>query len=237
MRVQPSRRPLHPHPNPLPKGEGEKLIAKFFDFLEANADMYWDVPQWQPSDRAGANLLAEMSDSADDEEAELTGERDDDDDDLFSAAYENMVYRDSTADDIDADMLEGPSIGGDSGDELEGEQRRLFSRLAFLGTLAALWKQVGVASSAAWWNTLRKAKAAVATVDSNSKCPKVGPIAPRKIVKACWLWPLPFSDIQSRSHRPVTRPRSNTIAAGCFVKRCWKKSSARSPPRPMQNCF
>ena len=54
-----------------------------------------------------------------------------------------MVYRDSTADGVDADMLEGASIGGDNGDELEGEQRRFFSRLAFLGTLAALWKQVG----------------------------------------------------------------------------------------------
>ena len=51
--AEPSRAAqLHPHPSPLPKGEGEKLIAKFFDFLEANADMYWDVPQWQPSDRA-----------------------------------------------------------------------------------------------------------------------------------------------------------------------------------------
>ena len=85
--------------------------------------------------------------------------------------------------------------------------------------------------------TLRKAKAAVATVVSNSSRPKVGPIAPRKIAKACWLWPSPFSDIPSRSPRPATRPPWNTIVAGCFVKHCWKKSSARSPPPPMQNCF
>jgi hypothetical protein len=81
-------------------------------------------------------LSAELREAGGDE-LEPTAEGDDDDD-LFSAAYENVVYRDSTADDVDADMLEGPSIGGDNGDELEGEQRRLFSRLAFLGTLA-LW--------------------------------------------------------------------------------------------------
>ena len=73
---------------------------------------------------------------------------DDGDEDLFGAAYENMVYRDSTADDIDADMMEGPQHGGDSDDELDREQQRLSGRLAFLALLATLWKIVALQAAA-----------------------------------------------------------------------------------------
>src|SRR6185295_7752885 len=65
----------------------------------------------------------------------------------FSAAYEDMVYRDSTADGIDADMLEGagPTFGSDS--ELAREHQRFFSRLGFLSMLAGLWKTVALTLS------------------------------------------------------------------------------------------
>jgi hypothetical protein len=120
-------------------------ILKFFDYLEANAEAYWQVPDWQPGDFTAVEDRSRKSDfPTNDEEAE----RDDENvEELFSAAYEDMVYRDSTADGTDADMLEVPGSGGSStsDDELEREQRRLSSRLAFLAMLAALWKMTALA--------------------------------------------------------------------------------------------
>jgi hypothetical protein len=68
-----------------------------------------------------------------------------DDDDVYGAAYENVTYRDTTADGIDAEMLEA---GGDVTDyELEGESSRLAGRLALLTTVARLWKSIAIADS------------------------------------------------------------------------------------------
>ena len=81
-------------------------MLKFFDYLEANADQFWDVPQWLPGEaeqnRPGSTPGTSLGD-----ELELEEEKNEEDD-LFSAAYEDMVYRDSTADNIDANMLEAP---------------------------------------------------------------------------------------------------------------------------------
>src|SRR6185369_5241866 len=91
----------------------DAIIVKFFDFLEANAGDFWEVPVWEPGEFAvprGDGLP--FSDPFDDE-----SDPDDEDDDVFGAAYESVVYRDSTGDDIDADMLEVPLPGGDSSDD------------------------------------------------------------------------------------------------------------------------
>jgi hypothetical protein len=55
-----------------------------------------------------------------------------------------VIYRDSTADGIDAEMLEAGSDPSDY--ELEGESSRLASRLALLSTVARLWKAVAIAA-------------------------------------------------------------------------------------------
>ena len=57
-----------------------------------------------------------------------------------------MVYRDSTADGVEGSMLErgGPRP---TDTEVEAESNRLAGRLAFLTTLARLWKQVAVGSA------------------------------------------------------------------------------------------
>ncbi len=150
----------HLHPNPLSKGEGDRkarpegdrnqtLIAKFFDYLEANAGIYWEVPDWQPGESVNGENHSRKFETVED-----TGNDDtemEDEEDLFGAAYESMVYRDSTADDIDADMLEVPTAG-DSNDELDDEQQRLSGRLAFQAMLAALWKMAAQsAGSPAEW--------------------------------------------------------------------------------------
>jgi hypothetical protein len=104
------------------------LARKFFDFLEANAEEYWEVPrfEWQ---RSG---VARVDDEVDEPEDEDNEHGD------FGAAYEQMVYRDSTADGVEGETLEG---GPDPTDqELDDESSRISKRLAFLVTLSRLWR-------------------------------------------------------------------------------------------------
>lgn len=106
-----------------------KLIERFFDHLEANADQFWEVPRLETGEFTGSD--------------EPAAEEDEDEQDLFGAAYEEVIYRDSTADGIDADMLEA---GGQPTEyELEGESSRVANRLAFLTTVARLWKLAALA--------------------------------------------------------------------------------------------
>ncbi len=122
-----------------PVGRRWTLAKKFFDFLEANAETYWEVPRFEFADAHGNDT--------DDGLADDDLESSDEEPDLFGAAYEQMTYRDSTDDGFDASMLEGE--GPASQFELEAESRRITARLDFLVTLARLWKQVvGVALAA-----------------------------------------------------------------------------------------
>jgi hypothetical protein len=111
------------------------MTRKFFDYLEANAEQYWQVPEFELA--AAATEAGEIPDEPEEEE----------EDDLFHAAYEEMTYRDSTDDGFEGEMLEG---GQDPADfELVAEAERIFLRLTFLTTLAHLWKMAAVASATA----------------------------------------------------------------------------------------
>ncbi len=107
------------------------LSRKFLDYLEANADEYWEVP--------GFELAGEGTAGG--------GEVSDDLDDIYGAAYEGVTFRGSTEDDFEGEMLEG---GGDPGEatdfELVEEAQRIVGRLTFLATRAHLWKLAAVAS-------------------------------------------------------------------------------------------
>lgn len=124
-----------------PADNGRRLIQRFFEVLEANADVYWEVPELDVA-------ILPRSVRSDDELAdELAGAAGDDDeesgDELYRAAYDEMVYRDSTADGVEGSTMEG--AGGSTDYELEAESSQVGRRLAFLNTLARLWKQVAVA--------------------------------------------------------------------------------------------
>jgi hypothetical protein len=111
------------------------LSRRFLDCLEANAEEYWQAPQFELGGPAG-----ESGDQP-------SGPPEDQADGLFGAAYDEMSYRDSTDDGFEGEMLEG---GQDPGDlELVMEAERIFARLKFLETLAQLWKMAAVASSTA----------------------------------------------------------------------------------------
>jgi hypothetical protein len=123
------------------------LVRKFFDYLEANAETFWLVPQFEltangrrPKTPEDEELFRAMMEQ--DEEEDGDGQ-------LFSAAYDEMVFQDSTDDGFEGDMLEGGVPGSNVGEyELEQEADRLTERLAFLGTVARLRKHICTI-----WNT------------------------------------------------------------------------------------
>ncbi|MEQ8790997.1 MAG: hypothetical protein RIC55_32345 [Pirellulaceae bacterium] len=110
-----------------------KLVCRFLDYLEANAEEYWRAPRFllgePPRGGASRDASSELfADTAIDEDSEQQ--------ELFSAAYEDMVFRDSTDDGVEGEVHEG---GGSTDDELERESRRISDRLALLETAARLW--------------------------------------------------------------------------------------------------
>ncbi|HTM53575.1 MAG TPA: hypothetical protein VL175_06075 [Pirellulales bacterium] len=119
--------------------ERQALVRRLFELLEANSEDYWQVPTL---DLLGTGAATHVEQLEDDDEAELAEDSDDADEEhgIYSAAYDDVVYIDSTGDGVEADMLEsGPSAATDF--ELEHEARRLGERLAFLRTVASLWKK------------------------------------------------------------------------------------------------
>jgi hypothetical protein len=129
-----------PANSPVPKGEGTEpsftrqqkwsLSRKFFDYLEANAGLYWYLPKWGLSDADGQASAAEdvLDTPLEDEEEES----------IFGAAYEQMSYRDTTDDGMEGSTFEtGPD---ETESELSFEVERITDHLQFLATLAHLWK-------------------------------------------------------------------------------------------------
>ncbi len=100
-----------------PSQECRPLIAKFFDYLEANAEDYWQVPRLELSETPHTENRRESP---------------------FEAAYEGVTYRDTTDDDEDSAVAEGGRSQG--GFALEQEAQRLDARLTFLATVARLWQ-------------------------------------------------------------------------------------------------
>jgi hypothetical protein len=107
---------------PMPSRTGSapvdpaELATKFLDYLEANAEELWSVP------RLG-----------DDGNRDVPGQEGDD---LFSAAYEGVTYRDQTDDGV-----EGSLAGSESRPSAEAitEAEQLMRRLRFIGTVSRLW--------------------------------------------------------------------------------------------------
>ncbi len=131
-------------PSSVPPEQRWSLAKKFLDYLEANAEDYWQVPRFEMA----AEVLGEDDRENDEQPFEEFDEDDeeglDDEDNLFGAAYEDVTYRDSTDDGVEGDIYEtGPS---DTEFELVGEAERIVSRLSFLTTVAQLWKLGATAS-------------------------------------------------------------------------------------------
>lgn len=109
-----------------------RLARKFLDYLEANAEEYWHVPAFELGGVARSSKGPELLSPDNDDE-----DWDDDREDMYDAAYEEMVYIDSTDDGIDSELADD---GQASDDEMVAESRRLNCRLAFLSCVARLWQ-------------------------------------------------------------------------------------------------
>jgi hypothetical protein len=112
-----------------------EIARKFLDYLEANAESYWQPPRFTLSGKTTANSRSEAQ----------TGEDDDEEDDPYASAYEGVVFRDSTDDGIEGSIFETDESATD---ELSAEARRVAERLDFLSTVATLWRQATL--SPAW---------------------------------------------------------------------------------------
>jgi hypothetical protein len=110
-----SGRPM-PHRSGGSPLDPAELATKFLDYLEVNAEELWNVPNWGESSQ------------------ESTPPREGED--LFSAAYEGMTYRDQTDDGV-----EGSLAGGSTqpSSEAISQAENLMRRLRFIGTVSRLW--------------------------------------------------------------------------------------------------
>lgn len=133
------------------------LARKFLDYLEANGEEYWRPPKFElggaPLGRnrpgpSGGGWDARLDDDESDDESDDRHEPDDprDTDDphdggLYTAAYDEVTFVDSTNDGIDSSLAESETARGTpSDDELMGESRRLALRLSFISCVARLWQ-------------------------------------------------------------------------------------------------
>lgn len=107
-----------------------QLTRKFHDYLEANADAWWETPKWTLGEN-GRDSLSESFAGATAEDA---------DDDVYGAAYEEMTYRDTTDDGVEGDMVSGGEV---TDDEWDREWRRVQARLAMLEGVSR-WRKLAV---------------------------------------------------------------------------------------------
>ena len=169
---EPDREDEHAKPHgrkrfaPVPEEKRWEMTIKLFDYLEANADKYWLVPQLELDDPGMIDNLdgndyvqgifedddefdVEDFEAEDFEAMEREIERQIEEDlaeeaeqNLFSAAYENVTYHDTTDDGIDDELADGgPSPFKDEDDfGITKEADRIGERLAFIMSLAKLWR-------------------------------------------------------------------------------------------------
>lgn len=119
--------------------QGWKLVIRFIDYLEANAEQFWRVPEFQ--------LASSRSSSGNGLDSLLDDEQEDDEDDvdveIKRSANADLTYEDSTD---DRPLFETSTP---SHEDLLNESRRLHQRLEFLSTVARLWRCAAIHSHAA----------------------------------------------------------------------------------------
>ncbi len=103
-------------------------VRRLFDYFEANAEEFWSAPFFQLGE-------TQKGSSTRDWEREL--HEADESDDLYSAAYEDVTYHDTTDDGNEGAVFEFGDDG--SHDTLEAESKRLIEHLNFMNSLARMW--------------------------------------------------------------------------------------------------
>jgi hypothetical protein len=109
-------------------------ILRMFDYLEANADEYWSVPSLEHVTQRTAGSQPPPEEAA----SGALSDAEEDTDNLFSAAYEDVVYRDTTDDGNWGDTLEDEQ--GFRNTEFEVLNREMEPRLKFLNAVGQMWQ-------------------------------------------------------------------------------------------------
>ena len=113
-------------------------IRRLFDFLEVNAGDYWDVPKLDSFEGRSAKPEPGLEDW-DVERGDDWFDDADDEDNLFEAAYEEVVYRDTTDDGFEGEIHDGGTDAPGS-TEFEVLNRELEPRIKFIMAMAQLWQ-------------------------------------------------------------------------------------------------
>lgn len=117
----------------MPLEEKWNTMQKFFDYFEANAQEYWQIPTFDLA-------ISEMEDLPEDflqDDLDDPLEEEEDQDGLYGAAYEEVVFRDSTDDGVEGSIYDEDHT---SELELDEQTRYLCERLGVLECLAELWQ-------------------------------------------------------------------------------------------------
>ncbi|GAB5406375.1 MAG: hypothetical protein Aurels2KO_46060 [Aureliella sp.] len=112
------------------------VAHKFFDYLEANAEGFWQPPTFSLSSRSPQQRPGFRATDGDD--LDLLDE--DDEDNLYGAVWDEVTYKDTTDDGVDDFIPEEGSDGAETTTELTEESNRLQQHLTFLNALAQMWK-------------------------------------------------------------------------------------------------
>lgn len=115
--------------------EAWQLNRRLFDRFEANAGSFGEAPRFSLDVEPAREAFADGQEGSSDERG--SG---DNVETLFEAAYEDVIYEDSTDDGQESPLYE---LDDGSADELQEESRRLTDHLAVLASLARLWTAAG----------------------------------------------------------------------------------------------
>jgi len=125
------------NPEELPPEDIWNRLRKFYDFIEANAGFYWDVPRFEVNRQTDRpNPREQYLDEVEGDENYDNADETDDGEDLFRHAYDDVTYTDTTNDGNEGEIFEGNT---NSDDDLEAEVDRVLDRLEFLNTVSEYW--------------------------------------------------------------------------------------------------
>lgn len=122
-----------------------ELTQKFMDYLEAGSEELWQIPQLEMTSAMGKPRRPDREKASEEELEEAEETMFSSKDDLFGAAYEDVVYHDTTDDGFEGEVFDGKGLTDDF--ELAIEADRINERLDFHSMLTAIWRTVAVASA------------------------------------------------------------------------------------------
>lgn len=122
----------------IPATDQPGLIRRFFELLEANADLNWLVPE------LGQARHEPKHRPADDATPDSDADADNDSDSDFSSAYEDVTFRDSADDGTEGSVADGDPRESLGEFPLDADADSTEDRLRFLATIARLWRMAAL---------------------------------------------------------------------------------------------